>query len=263
MLWPPARVQPLCISALFALVLAASAAVPDKPGYNRDIRPILSNNCFYCHGPDEKKREAKLRLDLREDALAEHDSGHAIVPGQPGESELLTRILSHDKDEVMPPPKAKKAPLTAEQIATLRRWIEQGAPYENHWAFLPLNSALPPVVRDRAWVRNSIDQYILARLESESIRPSPEADRATLIRRVSLDLLGLLPTPEEVAAFVADPAPDAYENARRPHSRQSTLRRALGPALARPGALRRLEWLLHRQPARHVAVSRLGDQVAQ
>lgn len=211
MLRPPALLFPLCISTLLALVLAASGAVPDKPGYNRDIRPILSNNCFYCHGPDEKKREAKLRLDVRDNALAEHDSGHAIVPGKPDESELLKRILSHDKDEVMPPPKAKKPPLTEEQIATLRRWIEQGAPYEGHWAFLPLNSAPPPAVKDRTWVRNPIDQYILARLESEGIRPSPEADRPILIRRVYLDLLGLLPSPEEVAAFVADPAPNAYE----------------------------------------------------
>ena len=111
----------------------------------------------------------------------------------------------------MPPPKAKKPPLTAEQIATLRRWIEQGAEYEGHWAFLPLNSAPPPVVKGSASVRNPIDQYILARLEGENIKPSPEANRATLIRRVYLDLLGLLPTPEEVAAFIADPAPDAYE----------------------------------------------------
>ena len=208
---PPTPAFPPCILVLSALTVAASAAIPDKPGYNRDIRPILSNNCFYCHGPDEKKREAKLRLDIRENALAEHDSGHAIVPGKPDESELLTRILSHDKDEVMPPPKAKKAPLTAEQIATFRRWIEQGAQYEDHWAFLPLNSAPPPAVRNRAWVRNPVDQYILSRLQSDVIEPSPEADRATLIRRVYLDLLGLLPTPEEVAAFVADPAPDAYE----------------------------------------------------
>lgn len=211
MLRPPALFPLLGVSTFLIHALTCSAAVPDQPGYNRDIRPLLSNNCFYCHGPDEKKREAKLRLDVRESALAEHDSGHAIVPGKPEESELLTRILSHDKDEVMPPPKAKKAPLTGEQVATLRRWIEQGAPYEGHWAFLPLNAAPPPRVKNTSWVRNPIDQYILARLESEGIQPSPEADRATLIRRLYLDLLGLLPTPEEVAAFVADPATDAYE----------------------------------------------------
>jgi hypothetical protein len=193
------------------LVATARGAVPETPGFNRDIRPILSDKCFYCHGPDEKKREAKLRLDVAESAYAEHDSGRAIVPGKPGESELLARIQSHDQDDVMPPPKAKKPPLTAEQVATLRRWIEQGAKYEGHWAFLPLNQAPPPAVRNKAWVRNPIDRYILARLERDEITPSPEADRPTLIRRLYLDLLGLLPAPEEVAAFVADPAPDAYE----------------------------------------------------
>src|SRR5436305_14544649 len=160
MLRPPAKRFRLCLPALFALAVAAPAAVPDQPGYNRDIRTILSNNCFYCHGPDEKKREAHLRLDVRENALAEHESGYAIVPGKPNESELLTRILSHDKDEVMPPPKAKKAPLTAGQVATLRRWIEQGAVYEGDWAFQALNSAPPPAVRDGASVKNPIDQYI-------------------------------------------------------------------------------------------------------
>ncbi len=200
-------------AAIFVLALAAtaSAAVPEKVRFNRDVRPILSNNCFYCHGPDEKKREAKLRLDLRESALAEHDSGRAIVPGKPDESEMLTRIVSHDKDEMMPPPKAKKPPLTEEQIATLRRWIEQGADYEGHWAFQPLNEAAPPSVRDTRWVRNPIDAFILENLEREGVKPSPEADRATLIRRVSLDLIGLPPTPEEVQTVIADSAPDAYE----------------------------------------------------
>jgi hypothetical protein len=203
----------LLFLAPFALLPGTSlrGAVPAQPGFNRDIRPILSDKCFYCHGPDEKKREAKLRLDVAESAYAEHDSGRAIVPGQPDDSELLNRILSHDKDDVMPPPKAKKPPLTKDEVATLRRWIAQGAKYEGPWAFLPLNQAPPPAVKNNAWVRNPIDNYILARLEHEDIAPSPEADRATLIRRLYLDLLGLLPTPEEVAAFVADAAPDAYE----------------------------------------------------
>src|SRR3954463_8299817 len=147
------KLSPLIIITFSIVLGSAHAESPGKIHFNKDIRPILSNNCFYCHGPDEKKREAKLRLDVRENAIAEHDSGHAIVAGKPDESELLTRILSHDKDEVMPPPKAKKAPLTNEQIATLRRWIEQGATYEGHWAFLPLNSAPPPAVKDPALVR--------------------------------------------------------------------------------------------------------------
>jgi len=196
---------------LLALAGEMRGVVPDKPRFNRDIRPILSNNCFYCHGPDDKKREAELRLDTREGAIKETEGVRAIVPGKPDESELLTRIVTHDKDELMPPPKSKKPRVTAEQIATLRRWIEQGAEYEGHWAFLPLSKTPPPMVKRNEWPKNPIDQFVLSRLESEGISPSPEADRAVLIRRVSLDLIGLLPPPEEVAAFVADPAPDAYE----------------------------------------------------
>jgi len=212
--------RPSAVSPSFRLLVLVSglafawpgeAAVPDKPRFNRDIRPILSNNCFYCHGPDDKKREAELRLDTREGAIKETEGVRAVVPGRPDESELLKRIGTHDKDELMPPPKSKKPRVTEEQVATLRRWIEQGAEYEGHWAFLPLKTAPPPVVQEKRWPKNQIDQFILTRLESEGMKPSPEADRATLIRRVSLDLLGLLPTPEEVAAFVADSAPDAYE----------------------------------------------------
>jgi hypothetical protein len=191
--------------------MSAIAAVPEKPSFNRDIRPILSNNCFYCHGPDEKKREAGRRLDTREGALKEIDDMRAVVPGLPDASELLKRVVTHDKDELMPPPKSKKPRLTEEQIATLRRWIEQGAEYEGHWAFLPVARAEPPPVQAQSWVKNPVDQFILHRLETEGIKPSPETDRATLIRRVSLDILGLLPTPEEVQQFVADPAQDAYE----------------------------------------------------
>ena len=193
------------ISALGAwLVLAWSAEAAEKVRFNRDVRPILSGNCFFCHGPDEKKREGHRRLDTREGTLAENDGVRAVVPGKPDESELLARVLSHDKDELMPPPKSKKPPLTAQQIATLRQWIAEGAEYEGHWAFLPLSDAPPPAVKGQAWVKNGIDNFILAKLESENLVPSPEADRATLIRRVSLDLTGLLPSPEEVAAFLAD-----------------------------------------------------------
>ncbi len=208
-----ARFSPriLIFPSLLALAGSAWSAVPAKPGYNHDIRPILSTNCFFCHGPDEKKREAGRRIDNREGALKEIDGVRAIVPGQPEESEMLKRVLTHDKDDLMPPPKSKRQPLTAEQVATLRKWIEQGAEYEGHWAFLPVRKDAPPKTKDAGWGRNGIDQFIGARLESEGMRPSPEADRATLMRRVSLDLLGLLPTPEEVRAFVADPAPDAYE----------------------------------------------------
>jgi hypothetical protein len=216
--------RPIYLAIL--LLLGTTAARAEKVQFNRDVRPILSNYCFYCHGPDEKKREADLRLDERKAALAEHDGVRAIVPGKPAESELLVRIVSHDRDEVMPPPKAKKPPLTPEQIATLRRWIEEGAEYEGHWAFLPLRDEKPPVIaggariadwekrapsvgakmrREQAflesWVRNPIDAFILDRLLAEGVVPSREADAATLCRRMYLDLTGLLPTPEEVRAF--------------------------------------------------------------
>ena len=199
------------IRVLGALLLVSAAAeAAEKVRFNRDVRPILSGNCFFCHGPDEKKREAHRRLDTRDGALAENDGVRAVVPGKPDESELLARVLSHDKDELMPPPKNKKAPLSPEQIATLRQWIAEGAEYEGHWSFLPLSAAPPPAVKGGAWVKNGIDNFIFARLEREGIAPSPEADRATLIRRVSLDLTGLLPTPEEVRTFTEDRAPEAY-----------------------------------------------------
>jgi Protein of unknown function (DUF1553)/Protein of unknown function (DUF1549)/Planctomycete cytochrome C len=193
-----------CVLILIAgLSVPARAGSTGKLGFNRDIRPILSGTCFFCHGPDEKKREANLRLDVRESALADHDGSRAIVPGQPDQSELIARVLSHDKDDAMPPPKTKRAPLSPEQIATLRKWIAQGAPYESHWSFLPVRRDPPPRVKDQAWVKNPIDQFILARLETEGIAPSPEADPATLCRRLYLDLIGLLPSPEETRAFVA------------------------------------------------------------
>jgi hypothetical protein len=188
---------------LFA-VAPASAAPPEKIRFNQHVRPILSGNCFYCHGPDPKHREADLRLDLREGATADLGGYAAIVPGKPDESTLIKRVTSTDPDEHMPPPASKKPHLTADEIAILRRWIEQGAEYEGHWAFLPLTNAPPPAVKDESWVANPIDRFILARLEQDGIAPSPPADPATLIRRLSLDLTGLLPSPEEVEAFNAD-----------------------------------------------------------
>jgi hypothetical protein len=186
------------------------AADSAKVRFNEQVRPILAT-CFSCHGPDEKHREAGLRLDVRESAVAEHDGIRAIVPGKPDESDLITRVVSTDKDELMPPPKSKKPLLRKDEIAILRRWIEQGAEYEGHWAFQPLRDEAPPAVKAVKWCRTPIDNFILARLEREGIEPSAEADRATLLRRVSLDLTGLLPTPEEVDAFTKGAAPDAYE----------------------------------------------------
>lgn len=193
------------------LSLVSWAQASETIQFNRDIRPILSNHCFQCHGPDEKKRDGDRRLDTFDGATEDVDGTRAIVPGKPEESELWKRIISHDRDEVMPPPKSKKPPLTAEQLAKVKAWIEQGAKYEGHWAFLPVAKPAPPEVSDERSVKNEIDRFIRARLESEGIRPSPEADRATLIRRLSLDLTGLLPTSEEVHAFTEDRRPDAYE----------------------------------------------------
>jgi mono/diheme cytochrome c family protein len=202
---PPMILKPIQPWFLFAVAALGtplvSAAVPEKVRFNRDVRPILSGNCFYCHGPDPKHREADLRLDNREGATADLGGYAAIVPGKPDESTLIKRVVSKDPDDHMPPPASKKPHLTDEQIATLRRWIEQGAEYEGHWAFLPLADGTPPAVKNEAWISNPIDRFILARLEQEGLAPSPPADAATLIRRLSLDLTGLLPSPEEVEAF--------------------------------------------------------------
>jgi len=185
----------------------ASSAVD----FDRVIRPILSENCFKCHGPDERERKAKLRFDLRAEALKPAKSGApAIVPGAPAQSELIARITTANEDDRMPPEKTGKT-LSPTQIEALRQWIAQGAPYATHWAYIkPARPALP-VVRHAKWPQNPIDAFILARLEKEGLTPSPSADRRTLIRRVSLDLTGLPPTLEEADQFLADKHPRAYE----------------------------------------------------
>lgn len=217
---------------LLTTVCAAvvSAAVPEKVRFNQHVRPILSGNCFYCHGPDPKHREADLRLDNREGATADLGGYAAIVPGKPDESTLIKRVTSTDPDEHMPPPDSKKPHLTDEQIAILRRWIEQGAEYEGHWAFLPLVVGQPPAVRNEAWIANPIDRFILARLEQEGIVPSPEADAATLIRRLSLDLTGLLPSPEDVEAFTRS----YHSPLTTHHSREAAYNALIDKLLASP-----------------------------
>ena len=183
-----------------------------KIDFIRDIRPILSANCFTCHGQDEGQRKSKLRLDVRVSALQPAKSGDiAIVPGDLSKSKLVERITSHDPDEVMPPPKSKKT-LTPQQIDLLKRWIADGADYKGHWAFLkPERPAVPEVQRFKFKIQNPIDAFVAAKLEANKLSFSPAADRVTLIRRVSLDLTGLPPTPAEVDAFVADKSPDAYD----------------------------------------------------
>ncbi len=190
--------------------LADSPATID---YSRHIRPILSNNCFKCHGPDEKERKGGLRLDLAEAALKPADSGSAaIVPGRPSESALVARITATAADELMPPPHTNKK-LTPQEIELLTQWIRQGADYRLHWSYVKPQRPALPTVRDAGWVRTGIDHFILMRLQQAGLKPAPEADRVTLIRRLTLDLTGLPPTREEVDQFVNDTAVDAYEKA--------------------------------------------------
>jgi len=211
---PCGKLKLAFVTLLAAPQLAAAAANRGAGGvieFNRDIRPILSENCFACHGADSASRKASLRLDRPEDATAPRkDSEPAIVPGKPDASALVHRITATDPDDVMPPPKTHKV-LTAQQKDLLKKWIASGAQYQPHWSLIaPVRPRLPEV-RNRRWARTPIDYFVLARLEQEGLAPAPEADRRALARRVSLDLTGLPPAPQEVAAFVADRAPDAYE----------------------------------------------------
>jgi hypothetical protein len=204
---------PLRLVAFGALILAGAgglARAGDVPtvSFSRDVLPILSENCLLCHGPDSKARKADLRLDQQASALRTKDP--IIVPGKSGDSELIRRVESDDAEEVMPPPKSGHK-LRPQQKETLRRWVDQGARWGKHWAFEPPAQVAPPPVKDAAWVKNPIDAFVLARLEEEGLKPAPPADRATLIRRLSLDLTGLPPTLAEVDAFVADSSPKAYE----------------------------------------------------
>ena len=200
-----------CLSVALSLGGKARAAEVGTLHFDRDIRPILSDHCFACHGPDGGKRKAGLRLDTREGLFGAGKSGATVVvPGQPDASELFKRITATDPGELMPPPKTGKR-LSAAQIALLRRWVEQGAPWSPGWAFTAPQLPKAPEVKLAAWPRHDLDRFVLAALEQRGGRPAPEAERVTLIRRLSYDLLGLPPTPEEVDAFVADTAPQAYE----------------------------------------------------
>ena len=200
------RAAACALLVLAGRVPQAAAGAREAPDFERDIRPILAENCFACHGPDSAARKADLRLDRRDDAVA---SG-AIVPGKPAESTLVDRICSEDPSEVMPPPKTRKV-LTAAQKELLKQWIVDGAEYQAHWSFIAPTPQQVPAVKNKAWVRNPIDAFILAELEENGLAPAPEADRLTLARRLSLDLTGLPPTVDEADAFAADDAPDAYE----------------------------------------------------
>jgi hypothetical protein len=208
------RVQAfLALTAALAVVTAlcrAEEGALTRLEYNRDVRPILSDKCFRCHGPDASAREAKLRLDQRDNALAEHASGFPIIPGKADESELVLRIEATDPEDRMPPLESNLS-LTKREIAILRRWVAEGAEYQPHWSLVSPRAVEPPPVHHAKWLRNEIDSFILAKLEHEGLSPTAEADKATLLRRVSLDLTGLPPTVAAVDAFLGDTRPDAYE----------------------------------------------------
>ncbi len=189
------------------------AAVARPVDFNREVRPVLSKNCFACHGSDEAKRAKGLRLDLRATAIKPLKSGEtAIVPGDPDSSALVARIAEEDDTIRMPPRKAGNR-LSPAEVDVLTRWVQQGATYTEHWALIPPKAEALPRVADSDWPRNGIDYWILARLEKEGLHPSPEADSYTLLRRVSLDVRGLPPTPGELEQFLSDRAPGAYERA--------------------------------------------------
>ncbi len=205
----------LAPAVVVSLIVLSTATQPacagDRIDFNRDIRPILSDACFNCHGPDAKQRKADLRLDTRMAAFADRGGYAAVVPGKPEQSEVFQRITNTDPAARMPPAKSGKK-LSESQVALIRQWIAQGARWSEHWAFLPPKRPPLPPVQNPSWVRNAIDGFILARLEREGLGPSPTADPVTLLRRLSLDLIGLPPTPAEVDAFLADASQDAYEN---------------------------------------------------
>jgi hypothetical protein len=190
---------------IVSALCAAAAQTRPELQYNRDIRPILSDNCFRCHGADKAARKSKLRLDERQSAIEKE----AIVPGKPDESELVRRIFTTNEDDAMPPSDSHKQ-LTADQKEKLKRWIAEGASYEPHWAFITPKRPVSPKVKSANRIANPIDAFVFAQLEANNIKPSVEADRRTLLRRLSLDLTGLPPTPNELAAFETDKSANSY-----------------------------------------------------
>ena len=196
---------------LLPLTVGAVLAAVEKPvDFQREIRPILSDACFHCHGPDKNTRLMDLRLDTSEGMFAQRKSGFVVLPGK-SESSLLYLRISHEKEALRMPPAASRKTLSAGQRLLIRKWIEQGAQWKQHWSFVAPVRPLPPAVQNLAWVRNPIDRFILAKLEASALRPTAEADRRALVRRVSLDTTGLPPSPGDVESFAADQSPDAYE----------------------------------------------------
>jgi mono/diheme cytochrome c family protein len=211
-----------CCASVFLAGAALAAAGSRSPSalkpqglnaakleYNRDIRPILSDKCFACHGPDASQRKAGLRLDTADGALSARGGRRAIVPGKPEQSELIRRVMLTNALQMPPASTGKK--LSPREIELLKRWVAQGGEYQAHWAYIAPREVSPPPARDAAWVRNPIDRFLLSKIEAAGLKPAPEADPVTLIRRLSFDLTGIPPTPAEVDAFAADTSPTAYE----------------------------------------------------
>lgn len=208
----PDQRTPVCRwPSLAALsLLFPCALVGAEPRFNRDVRPILSDRCFACHGPDKGNRKTKMRLDVESDSRADLGRGRfPVVPGDPAKSEIFRRVTATSKGLRMPPASAGHDALKPAEIEILRRWIESGAKYEPHWSFVPPQRAALPQVSDAGWTKNAIDAFVLSRLQREGLEHSAEADKLTLIRRLTLDLTGLPPTPAEVRAFEADQSPGA------------------------------------------------------
>jgi hypothetical protein len=196
----------LVVGCLLLLPLAQARAADAIVSYSREVKPLLAAHCYACHGPDEGKRKAKLRLDVREAAVRK-----AIKPGNAAASPLIRRVASADPEEVMPPPHSRKDPLSPSQVDLLRRWIDQGAKFDVHWAYVRPTRPPVPQIKDPAWARNAVDRFVAVRHDALGLRPAPEADRVTLARRLYFDLIGLPPTPEEANLFVQDPSPNAHD----------------------------------------------------
>ena len=205
------RIWPTIAALLFLMVSGTVLQAQNEIDFSRDILPILSDNCFTCHGPDAATREGGFRLDVKDSAFGEADSGtHPIVAGDSGASEILARMRSDDESDVMPPPDQVKRP-TAEQIKLVDRWIKQGADWKEHWAFISPQRPAAPELKNKSWARNRVDDFVLAELEQLGQHPSEMASKTTLVRRLYLDLIGLPPTPEQLDAFLNDRSEDAYE----------------------------------------------------
>lgn len=211
------------IAALFLITMqfnscASNPNASNSPSgaisYTYDVRPILSDKCFKCHGPDAKTREAGLRLDLPSEAykaLTDHPNKFALVPGKPSLSEVYQRISTEDTTLLMPMVSSKLPRLTPDEVQIIKKWIEQGAKYEKHWAFVaPANQPIPSV-KDSKWPKNEIDYFVLCKMESKGLSPNEPAEKERLLKRLHMDLTGILPTPEETNAFVKDNSPNAYE----------------------------------------------------